>query len=349
MVASLNTQNTSVSDVTAVNKKITRYYEPSEQLKDQMHKSHDHLLPGDIFTKTKASLCKLGQSVTTYPAKGLKGDQNSNFYEFLAMGSIPYIVGSVAMITVFNGASKFFAPEGKKEASKIGKKLGVGVVLYVLAKELAKTIVDAPVHATTGVDLDQRYKKIIHELPENINEKGKTRIEYHKAFESVDFPRWDLFYTEGFEHGNRNEYFDKIAKRNGYGELQASDQEMKPKIKQLITKAQTWKTILAYTLAATAVGIAAQSPWEELFVNKGNKTQGFIKAIPHTLSMFKRSVKEMWKGGLNKSKPAGILGKTLLIASAVLSVIAPIATVSGFKAKHEERQAIDNSKRYYEA
>lgn len=349
MVASLNTQNTVVDDISAVNKKITRYYEPSEQLKEQMVKNHDHLLPGDIFTKTKTSLSRMGQAVTTYPAKGLKGDQNANLYEFLAMGAIPYIVGSAAMIGVFNGASKFFSPEAKHEAGKIGKKLGVGVVLYVLAKELAKKVVDTPVYAMTGVDLDSRYQKIVHELPENPNEKGATRIEYHKVFESADFPRWDLFYSEGFESGNRNEYFDKIAKRNGYGQMQASDQEMKPKIKQLLIKAQTWKTILAYTLAATAVGIAAQSPWEELFVNKGNKTQGIVKAVPHVFNMFKRSVSEMWKGGINRPKAAGVFGKTLLIASAALSVIAPIATVIGFRAKHEEKHTIDNSKRYYEA
>ena len=349
MVASLNTQNTAVEDIPAVNKKIKRYYEPSEQLKERMKKSHDHLLPNDIFTKTKISLSKLGQTVTTYPAKGLKGDQNANFYEFLAMGTIPYLVGSAAMIGVFNGASRFFSPNAKHEAGKIGKKLGVGVVLYVLAKEAAKAIVDTPTNIATGVDLDQRYKKIIHELPENPGEKGKVREEYHRAFESADFPRWDLYYSEGFEKGNRNEYFDKIAAKNGYGELQASDQEMKPKIKQLLIKAQTWKTILGYTLAATAVGIAAQTPWEELFVNKGNKTQGKINAVPHTLSMLKRSVQEMWKGGTNRPKAAGVLGKALLLSSAALSIIAPMATISGFKAKHEEKHVIDNSKRYYEA
>ncbi len=349
MVASLNSQNTVINDTVALNKRKKRYYEPSEQLKEQMYKNHDHLLPSDIFTKTKTSLKKLGQTVTTYPVKGLKGDQNANLYEFLAMGTIPYVIGSLAMIGVFNGASKFFPPDARKEAGKIGKKLGVGVVLYVLAKELSKKIIDAPVKASTGVDLDQYYEKIVHELPENANEKGVTRKEYHKVFESVDFPRWDLFYTQGFENGNRNEYFDKIAKKNGYGELQASDQEMKPKIKQLITKATTWKFILGYALAATAVGIAAQKPWEELFVSKGIKKQSIINAVPHTFSMLKRSVIDMWKGTAGKTKTAGILGKALLLSSAILSVAAPIATISGFKAKHEDKQVIDNAKRYYEA
>ena len=314
-----------------------------------MHHSHDHLLPNNPISQAKAALGKTAQAFTTYPAKGLKGDQNSSFYEFLAMGTIPYIVGSMAMIGVFNGASGTFAPQSKKEALKVGKKLGVGVVLYVLAKELAKKVIDVPVQLVTGVELDRPYKKIVHELPPNGYEKGKTRAEYHKVFESVDFPRWDLFYSEGFEHGNRNEYFDKIAKKNGYGELHASDQEMKSRIKQLVVKAQTWKTLLSFAWAATAVGIAAQTPWEEVFASKGSPFRRALHAVPHAGSMIKRSVAQMWKGGTSTNKSAGVVGKILLLGSALGAVVAPIATISGFKAKCAPKQVIDDSKRYYEA
>lgn len=324
------------------------YYEPSTPLKDKMSHSHDHLLKGNVVNKTKANLHKIGQAFTTYPVKGLKGDENSNFYEFLAMGTIPYLIGSVTMIKVFNAATKKFSPESQKAANKIGKKLGIGVVFYVLAKELAKKIVDVPVEASTGIDLAQPYKKFIHELPPNGYEKGKTRVEYHKAFESVDFPRWDLFSPEGDEAVNKNAWFDKIAAKNGFGELHASDQEMKPRIKELAVKAQTWKTILSYTLAATAVGLAAQTPWEELGVNKGNKKQGFKRIITDFADISKRSFKEMWNGGARKTKAAGILGKTLLLASATLAVVAPIATLAGFRSKHNQKIAVDESKRYYE-
>ena len=334
--------------VNSPNSNKISYYEPSAPLKEKMSHSHDYLLPGNITNKTKANLYRVGQAFTTYPSKGLKGDQNSNFYEFLAMGVIPYIVGSLTMMAVFNAASSEFSPTSQKAASKIGKKLGIGVVLYVLAKELAKKVVETPVKVATGVDLGQPYKRFIHELPPNSYEEGKTRIEYHKVFESVDFPREDLLYAEGNKVGNRNEWFDNIAKRNGFGELHASDQEMKPRIKELAIKAQTWKTILAYAWAATAVGIAAQTPWEELGVNKGNKMQGLKRLVPDFFDISKRSIKEMWQGGVAKSKPAGIFGKALLIGTAALSVIAPIATISGFRAKHENKSAVDESKRYYE-
>jgi len=192
-------------------------------------------------------------------------------------------------------------------------------------------------------------------LPPNGYEQGKTRIEYHRAFESVDFPRWDLYYAQGNKVGNRNAWFDKIAKKNGFGELNSSDQEMIPKIKSLISKAQTWKTILAYAWAATAVGLAAQTPWESLGVNKGNKTQGIKNFVPDFLNISQKAFKEMWSGKpetskVLKSKSAGVLGKTLLLGTAALSLIAPVATLSGFRTKQRssDKQVLDKSKRYYE-
>lgn len=324
------------------------YYEPSAIIKSKWNDSHDHLLKGTLVNKSKANLHKVGQAFTTYPVKGLKGDQNASFYEFLAMGTIPFIVGSIMMYSIFNSATKHFSPESQKAASKIGKKLGLGVVFYVLAKELGKKLVTGPVKMTTGIDLDQPYKKVVYELPPNGYEKGKVRTEYHRTFESVDFSRWDLFYAEGAKAGNRNDWYDKVAKRNGFGELHASDQEMKPRIKSLAVKAQTWKTILSYTLAATAVGLAAQTPWEELGVNKGNKKKRLIKNVSEFFEIGKRSVKEMWNGGAKKSKGSGIFGKILLLGSAALALIAPIATISGFRKKPSEKVSLDQSKRYYE-
>ncbi|MDD3419653.1 MAG: hypothetical protein PHE78_03515 [Candidatus Gastranaerophilales bacterium] len=340
--------NSNYTNITGSAPTPISYYEPSESIKHQMEKDHDRLVKSNVINRSKASLHKVGQAFTTYPAKGLKGDQNSSFYEFLAMGIIPTIVGSLTMIGLFNGVNNKFSQSSKQEASKIGKKFAVGVVGYLLAKEIAKKVVNKPVQAATGVDLDQPYIKVVREIPPNGYEQGKIRLEYHKAFESSDFPRWDLFHDQGIEHGNRNEYFDKIAKRNGYGTLNASDQEMKPKIRELMIKAKTWSTVLGYTFAATAVGLAAQTPWEELLNNKGQK-RGIVGSVKHIASMTGRSFKEMWKGGAKKTKASGIVGKTLLIASAAGAIIAPIATVAGFRKKANTPQTIDESKRYYNA
>ncbi|MEI8377426.1 MAG: hypothetical protein WCF95_02710 [bacterium] len=124
---------------------------------------------------------------------------------------------------------------------------------------------------------------------------------------------------------------------------------MKPRIRELAVKAQTWKTLLSYTLAATAVGIAAQTPWEEFLVNKGNKKQALKKIIPDFFEILGRSVKEMWNGGAKQTKTAGVLGKIFLLGSAVMALSAPIASLSGFRSKHEHKSTVDDSKRYYEA
>lgn len=328
------------------------YYSSAKVTKEHELNS-DHLIPNNPITKTKAGLHKLSNAFSVYPSKGLSGNENANFYEFLSMGTIPYIVGSVGLISVFNSASKNFMPASTKEAGKLGKKLGVGVAFYALGKALGQKSVNEPIRAVTGIDLDQPYVKVVSELPPNGTEKGKVRKEYHKVFESVDFPRWDLMYKEGNKVGNRNEYFDKLAERNGMGPFHSSDQEMKPKVKEMAIKAKTWKTIVGYLWAATAVGLAAQSPWEELFVNKGYKEKNVFKQTGNITKKFfnrlGRSFKEMWQGGVKKSKGAGIVGKTLLIASVAGSLVGTIASTSGFKSNPKQVKVINPNQRVYES
>lgn len=327
------------------------YYESAKISKE--HKdSFDHLIPNNPITKTYAGLHKVANGFTTYPKKGLSGNENASLYEFLSMGAVPYVVGSASLIAVFNSASKNFSVRSAKEAGKIGKKLGVGVVAYAIAKSLGQKSVNEPVRAITGVDFDRPYKKVVYELPPNATEKGKKRTEYHKVFESIDFPRWDLMYAQGVEKGNRNQYFDDLAKRNGMGPYHASDQEMKPKIKEMAVKTRTWKTLVGYLWAATAVGLAAQSPWEELFVNKGTK-QSFAekaKQAPKLLGQrIGRSFKEMWNGGVKPTKSAKIVGRGLLIASVAGSVIGTIASTAGFKSNPTQSKVIDPNQKVYES
>ena len=89
-----------------------------------------------ISTTLEIQTDKLKNAFTKYPIKGLKGSKNANFYEFLTMGQVPYLVGSATLMAVFNAANKHFAPFAKEKASALGKKMALGVVFYGLAKEL---------------------------------------------------------------------------------------------------------------------------------------------------------------------------------------------------------------------
>ena len=268
-----------------------------------------------------------------YPAKGLKGSKNANFYEFLTMGTVPYLIGSAGLMAVFNFANKFFSPFDKVQASKIGQKMALGVLFYGVAKSLSKQLISRPVNMLTGVDTDQPYAKVIYELPDNINDTDITSIEYHKVFESVEFPRWDLLYGDEAKGQKRNFRYDKIAKKLNMGEnLNDSDQETKPRIKEIIVKSNVAKSISSYMWAATGVALAFQKPWEDYFnamTFKFWKPQEFLKSLKVFGASFVKSAKDLYKGeGTGIAKHAG---KILLGAAVLSSVLGVINTVAGSK------------------
>ena len=56
--------------------------------------TNDTLLPNNFSTRFRIGMDKFTNAITLYPAKGLKGNRNANFYEFLTMGQVPYLIGS---------------------------------------------------------------------------------------------------------------------------------------------------------------------------------------------------------------------------------------------------------------
>ena len=97
--------------------------------------THDTLLPNNFSTRFRIGMDKFTNAITLYPAKGLKGNRNANFYEFLTMGQVPYLIGSGMLMGVFNFANKHFKSFAESKASKIGNKMALGVVIYGVAKD----------------------------------------------------------------------------------------------------------------------------------------------------------------------------------------------------------------------
>lgn len=292
--------------------------------------SHDTLLENNILTRTRIGIDKFTNALTVYPAKGLKGSKNANFYEFLTMGSVPYIVGSAMLMGVFNGTSKFYAPFQKLMARKNGNKLAMGVLFYGLMKEFSKTFISKPVKMLTGIDTERPYAKVIYELPDSKDDTDITSIEYHKIFESVEFPRWDLLYGDEAKGEKRNYRYDKIAKKLGMGEnLNDSDQEVKPRIKEVIVKSNLAKNISSYLWAATGVALAVQKPWENFFevmTFKFWKGKEFITSLKSFGRNFIESAKELYLGeGKGIQKQAG---KILIGAAVLSSIIGVVNSVS---------------------
>ncbi len=276
---SLNNQAASITNNTSFGKKEKKEIKENTLLADEL-KEHP------IKTPVKIQADKLSKAFTTYPKLGLSGSKNANFYQFLTMGMVPYLTGSAAMIGVFNLAGKFFdTPSAVNSSKNLGKKMGIGVVLYGLGKTLSKKLIEKPVKWKYGIE-NTPYLKKVDNLPETNKEKTNNLVtyEYHKAYESVDFPYWDLFYDNKFYGEERNAYFNNVAKKMKIEDAEHSDQKVKDKIREKLVKVNVFSTVSSYFWAASGVAIGAQKPWETLVINPKTRANNFANHMKNAAS-----------------------------------------------------------------
>ncbi len=220
--------------------------------------------------------------------------------------------------------------------------------MYGVAKEASKSLVNVPVKAMTGVDTEMPYAKVVEGFPKFEGDKNTKSIEYHKVFESVEFPRYDLLY--GKTNEDRNVYYDKVAKKLGLGEnLASSDKEVKPRIKDIIVRSNTAKSISSYLWAATGVGLAVQKPWDNFFVS-ATKGKGVQKAANMARSFgnnLVKAAKDLWTGGANPTKVQKYAGKALIGAAVAATVIGVANTVISARksANLEDKNVFDSNRK----
>ena len=334
--------------------------------------NHDKLMYEEkkkhpITTAAKIQTNKLVNAFTKYPKKGLEGSKNANFYEFLTMGTVPYLIGSGMLMAVFNLASRFFDTPAAVNASKLGKKMGLGVLFYGVGKTLSKKLIETPLNMKYGIDVNLPYKKVINELPEERNKNNLVTHEYHKAFESVDFPRWDLFYNNESFGTERNSYFAKVGKKMGIkdDDMEHADQKVKPLIKEKVVKTKLYSTLSSYLWAATGVGIAMQKPWENFVINPVKRMANYknykklaqsAKEQGRNIAKYDNIVKDFGKKFgesckefvNNSSKSTKIAGRILLGSAIGMTLLGNFSTLFDFNKKGANAQAssslIDESK-----
>ncbi len=305
--------------------------------------NEDHIIEKRPTTGVRIFADKLVNDVFSYAPKGMSGSKNSNFYEYLSLGLIPNLVGSAMLILASNALNNKFGGTDSLFANMNGRKMAGGVVLYAAGKWLGNKIINKGVQAKTGIDLEMPYKKIVHELPDYNGDKDTTSVEFHRVFESVDFPRWDLINKQGEHNNNRYEYYDKMAEKMGHTEqLNAPDQVVQPKIKEVLVKSTAAKAVSPFIWAALGVAIASQKPFEEFmnFRQKPTFTQA-AKALPGQIAKtMTESVKQ-----LSKTK----MGKGLMIGAVASSVLGIWNATKNFKAPHENKKTtVDYTKQYME-
>lgn len=320
-----------ISPITRINGKNSIPFKaaPDGDANEQVSKE-DKLLDCGVVTKSRIAMDKFTKAFTIYPAKGLAGSKNSNFYEFLTMGTVPYIIGSGMLMAIFNSVNPSFLPFDKKAASKLGNKMALGVLFYALFKESSKLLINYPVKWKTGIDTELPYAKVNYLLKEH-EDDDSTSIEYHKVGESVDFTRWDLLYAKPEDKKPLNFRYDKIAKKNGLGEnLNDSDQEVKPIYKEVLIKSKLAKSISSFMWAATGVALAFQKPWENYF-NVATLKVWKGKEFAHSLKVFGQSFVDSAKSLVKKdvdavTKVGKYSGRILVGAAALTTVLGLLNT-----------------------
>lgn len=317
-------------------------------------KKHPMLVENTMLNRMEIGWDKFTNAITMYPARGLKGSRNSNFYEYLTMGIIPYLTGSLTLMAVFNGAKNFFSgPEAKANATKLGNKMALGVIFYGLAKSISKSFVTTPIKWFTGIDTEEPYVELKYKLPEHSNDGDITSLEYHKVLESLEFPRWDVKYGDENKGEPRNIWFDKIAKKIGLGEnLKDSDQDVKPRVKEIAVKANLAKSISSYMWAAVGVGLAIQDSWDEFFnmaTWKFWKGKQFLKTMGQFADSLGNSMIELYKGNPDSKNILVKHNGKLLLSGAVIATIVGITNtlISRHKpAKADSSDIIDKNRKY---
>lgn len=320
------------------------------------------ILPNTAHTRVKQGFQKTSSAFLDYPVKGLQGDINSNFYEFLTMGIVPYLAGSAMFMLVFNVANKFLDAKSRKIASKIGNKMALGVVFYGILKSLSKNLVTKPVKAATGVDTEMPYENIVYPLPKEAGNAANIEVQHQqrKVFDSKEFFRKDLL---------DREYFDEVAKKLGLGDnLNDSVTETTPIIQNIVATTNTAKSLSSYSWAAVGVGLAAQDSWcgffdsithrkhyvpkegESLLSKTGNKLQNSGKNLWEITKAFGRSLKgsckSLWNGTPADSAYMRHAGKGLVGFAAGLTAFLTANTIIRAKnmAKNKNINTIDKQK-----
>ena len=337
-------------------------YETSFRSEKPEKKAEDEtrILPNTVNTRVKQGFQQTSSAFLDYPVKGLKGDINSNFYEFLTMGIVPYLAGSAMFMLVFNVVNKHLDLFSKEKAGNIGKKMALGVVLYGLFKEASKNLVTKPVKAATGVDTEMPYENIVYPLPKEAGEAANIEVQHQqrKVFDSKEFFRKDLL---------DRAYFDKVAKKLGLGDnLNDSITETTPIIQNIVATTSTAKSLASYCWAGVGVALAVQDSWTDFFTKFANRTKfvknnnaGFMENAKNRVTLFGKNTWELtksffssfgkaftqlWKGkeGSGYMKHAG---KAFISTAALLTTILTANTIIRAKnlAKNKNKETINKN------
>ena len=297
------------------------------------------ILPNTLGTRIHQKFHKTTNAFLEYPIKGMRGDVNSDFYEFLSMGIIPYLAGSAMFMVMFN-LLKDLAPKSQVLAGINGKKMALGVVLYGLFKTLSNDLVTRPVAWGTGVDIELPVQHVYNPLPTEPGENANImpQIQQRKVYDSREFFRKDLIQKD-----IGPKYYDNVAKKLGMGDnLTDPATETTPIIQSIVSMTKTAKSLSSYAWAGLGVGLAVQDSWgaffdsitkrkrhipkpgEGFFTKLGSRMKNaghnFVDITKTFGSSFAKAFKTLWTGEPGTSGFMKHAGKGWILATLALTI-----------------------------
>ena len=85
------------------------------------NKEHDKVRKTDFITKTKIGI-DTALNIPGYAYRGMKGDPDFNFYEYLKVSKIPYYIGGLGLAGVCLAGKNKYSVADKSANHKIFKK-----------------------------------------------------------------------------------------------------------------------------------------------------------------------------------------------------------------------------------
>lgn len=324
------------------------YYSSKEQRIKEYNENETHRYKQGPLNGVKVSMHKLTNDIFTYFPKAFKGSKNSDFYEYLSMGMVPYLVGSATLIGLSNAANGLFNNADKSKASALGKRMGVGVVLYGLGKIASKKLSRTLIQPFTSVNLDETLLDRKIELPEPGQDKGFMRTRYPGVFDSIQFFRKDKIEQDcELKYDDRFHDYNVIAKKAGYTDNQNdSGQIASKKIQQLKARATALENVSKYATAALGVVYGYQEAFGNLKLSIPKNMKELKGNAINNLEVFKEAGKQLWKGN-NRNIFTKHGGKAMIFASLATTALAAIIPVIGFKTNpNTMKSKVDNKKEY---
>ncbi len=324
------------------------YYVSKEEQKQKFFEEESHIHKQGPLSGVKAGAHKLTNDFLTYFPKGFAGSKNSDFYEYLSLGMVPYIVGSAMLIALYGAARGKFNATDAHAAGRGFRKMTAGVIAYGIGKWASTKLSRTMINASTGVDLDLKYIKKVNELPEPGQEKGLVRIQYPGVYDSAEFFRKDLLAKDAeLNHGNVFALDDEKAKKAGFKEkLNNPGQLINEKTKKLKIRATAMENISKYIVAATGVAFGAQKAFEELRLPKMTSLKNVADFLRGVAKATVEAGKQLWEG-TDRNIITRNYGKVLIGASAIATLLAWIVPTIGFKSNpNTVKTKVDTNKEY---